>query len=120
MTRRARLYALLFWIYWSVIVLLARPDGPASDGFIIARGVGTFVVPILLYLWCKADSSARSVQPPSGATPLLAALFPVGWAYYLLATRPFLRAIGVIVGSLVFAAGLAVAGQFVSQSDVFG
>ena len=114
--RGARLYSLLFWILWGVISLVVRPDDRDSPGSVIAGFLGSFVAPILLYMWCKADAAARSVQPPPGAIPLLAVLLPVGWAYYIFATRSLLRAIGVIVCSILFAGGIVVAGAVVSHS----
>jgi hypothetical protein len=38
-------------------------------------------------------------------------LLPVGWAYYLLATRPPLRAVAVVVGTVVAAAAVLVIAQ---------
>lgn len=118
--RGARLYSLLFWISWGVISLVAQPEDRDSSGFAIATFLGSFVIPILLYMWCKADAAARSVQPPPGAIPLLAVLFPVGWVYYIFATRSFLRAVGVIVSCILLAAGIAVAGGVVSHAETFG
>jgi hypothetical protein len=55
--RGPRLYSLLFWILWGVMSLMVRPDDRNSPEFVIATGIGSFVFPILLYMWCKADAA---------------------------------------------------------------
>lgn len=55
--RGPRLYSLLFWILWGVMSLMVRPDDRNSPEFVIATGMGSFVFPILLYMWCKADAA---------------------------------------------------------------
>ena len=104
--RRPRLYSVLFWFLWVVICLLAQGRRSQSSHFAIAAALGTYVLPIVLYSWCKADSSARAVQPPPGAIPLLAVLLPLGWAYYVCGTRSPLRAFALIVGAAATALGI--------------
>jgi hypothetical protein len=104
--RSSRLYAALFWVIWIVIALLTQATHMRSDRIAIAGGLGMYVLPVILYAWCKADAAARSVQPPPGAIPLLAVLLPVGWAYYVFATRSPLRAVGVIIGGILAASGI--------------
>ena len=96
-----RTYVVLLWLLW-VVAATAALRGPLhSHSFALASGLGSFVLPVICYLWCKVDCAARTVQAPPGAIPLMAVLLPVGWAYYLFATRSPLRAVAVVVGTLV-------------------
>jgi hypothetical protein len=104
--RSSRLYAALFWVFWLIVALLTQATHLCSDRFAIAGGLGMYVLPVILYGWCKADAAARSVQPSPGAIPLLAVLLPVGWAYYVFATRSPLRAVGVVIGGILAALGI--------------
>jgi hypothetical protein len=73
------------------------------DHMAIAVLLGSCLLPVVTYLWIKADSAARAVKPPPGAIPLLVILLPIGWAYYVFATRRPMRAsltvlLGVVIG----------------------
>jgi hypothetical protein len=99
--RLARTYVALFWLLWLLIAVAFSRGPPGSSAFAIAAGLGSVAMPILCYLWCKADSSARGVKPPPGAIPLMVLLLPIGWAYYVLATRPLFRAALVVLGTVL-------------------
>jgi len=106
-------YVIAFWLLWAVLVTLTAGESPHSENIAVASGLGTVVLPIIAYLWCKADSAARAVNPPPGAIPLLAVLVPIGWLYYLFATRSPLRAASVVISTLVGAFGLGGIAAFV-------
>ena len=107
----ARTYVVVFWLLW-VVIAAAVSRGPlGSDAFALGAGLGSVALPVICFLWCKADSAARTVHAPPGAIPLMVVLLPVGWAYYLLATRPPLRAVAVVVGTVVAAAAVLVIAQ---------
>lgn len=107
--RGSRLYATLFWVLWAVIALLTGGMESRSNHYAIAASLGVYVLPIVVYSWCKADAAARSVQPPPGAIPMLAVLLPLGWVYYICATRSPLRACGSIIGTVIAALGILAA-----------
>ena len=98
--RAARFYVAVFWLVWLAIAF-AQSQG--TFGFVVAFCLGSFVLPIVCYLWCKADSAARAVPAPQGAIPMMLVLLPIGWAYYLFGTRPRVRALVVIAGTVVLA-----------------
>ena len=101
--RAARSYVFLFWLIWVALAAALSRGPPGSDKFALAGGLGGVLLPIVCYLWCKADCAARAVRAPPGAVPLMAVLPAIGWAYYLFATRRPLKALTVIVGTLVVA-----------------
>ena len=109
--RTARTYAVVFWLLWLVIAAMLSRGGDRSDWVAIAASLGSYVVPVICYLWCKADSAARAARVPAGAIPLMAVLVPIGWAYYLFATRPLLRATAVVLGTVVAALGILAMAQ---------
>jgi hypothetical protein len=113
--RGVRLYSVLFWVIWSLLSILRGTGEQESDGFVVARGIGALVIPIVLYLWCKADAAVRTVHAPPGAIPLLAVAPFLGWAYYIAGTRRPLRAFGIIACSLLLGAGIAAAAGVASQ-----
>ena len=116
--RGSRSYSVLFWIVWTVTILLAQAgqvDG--SEYRAMAAGLSMSVLPVTVYSWCKADAAARSVQPPPGAIPLLAVLLPLGWAYYVFATRPPLRAFGLIIGAALVSTGILAVTAIVCGPD---
>ncbi|MEO8384957.1 MAG: hypothetical protein ABI583_06940 [Betaproteobacteria bacterium] len=59
---------------------------------------------VLLFLWCKTDSSERGIVPPSGAPILCAFISPVGVPYYLFRSRPWRQASVGVVLALVLSA----------------
>lgn len=67
-------YVVAFWLLWAVIVTLTAGESAHSKNIAVASGLGTVALPIIAYLWCKADSAARAVSPPPGAIPLIAVL----------------------------------------------
>jgi hypothetical protein len=100
--RAVRSYVLLFWLTWVALALALclKPNGALVAGF------GFVLLPVICYLWCKADSAARAVRAPPGAVPLMAVAPVIGWAYYLFGTRPPLKALTVVVSTLVVAVGI--------------
>lgn len=98
--RTARFYVAVFWLVWLVIAV-AQSQG--FFGFVLAFCLGSFALPIVCYLWCKADCAARAVQAPNGAIPMILVLLPIGWAYYLFSTRPRSRAWVTVAGTVVLA-----------------
>jgi hypothetical protein len=111
--RTARSYVAIFWLIWLIIAALLSRGPMGSDRFAAAAGLGSVVLPVVCYLWCKADCAARTVRPPPGAIPLMAVLVPVGWAYYLFATRPPLKALGVVVGTVAATLTVLVIAQMI-------
>lgn len=99
--RRTHLYALLSIVLYAFVLVLRQGADVQSGRFAIAAGLSIFVLPVILYLWCKVDATTRSVTPPPGAIPLLAVLAPVGWIYYLLGTRRPVRALTTIFAVIV-------------------
>src|SRR5262249_3843959 len=46
----------------------------------------------VLFAWCRADAAHRGIQPPTGATLLVAVLALIGIPYYYFRILPPLRA----------------------------
>lgn len=76
---------------FAVAFLTAR--FPGSNDVLAMCGIpGLLGFPVVYYLWCKSDSLHRDVQPPPGAIPLGAVLWPLSLVYYVLFTYSFGRA----------------------------
>lgn len=107
--RRARLYAILSGVLCGISVTLPQGANVQSARFAMSAGLSMYVLPVILYLWCKADAATRSATPPPGAIPLLAVLAPVGWIYYMFGTRRPLRAFATIFTVTVAMVAIATA-----------
>jgi hypothetical protein len=81
---------------WLLAIVAVTAVGGLASGY-LAHGVvatqtalyvliGIFIC-ILTYSWMKADAHRRAIQPPPGATALVAMLLGIAVPYYLLGTR---------------------------------
>ena len=98
--RGARFYVVVFWLVWLAI---AAAESQGRFGLVLAFCLGSFVLPIVCYLWCKSDCAARAAEAPPGAIPMILVLLPIGWAYYLFKTRPPIKALLVVAGTVALA-----------------
>ncbi len=64
--------------------------------------VETFVMAILLFVWCKAHAESRSIQPPAGAPLLVGLVAVIGVPYYFFRTMPWRSALWACSKALGF------------------
>lgn len=105
--RRTHLYAILSGSLYAISIAFAQGAPVQSGRFAMSAGLLMYVIPVLLYLWCKADTRTRSVMPPPGAVSLLAVLAPIGWIYYIFGTRRPLRALTTISAVIIIVLAIA-------------
>jgi hypothetical protein len=97
----ARTYVIPFLLLWVVMAIAVSPEPPPIPCFsplapASAASFCRYLLSLVQSRLCCQDCS----RSPGGHSPNGRAL-PVGWAYYLFATRPPLRAVAVVVETAV-------------------